>query len=135
MPLARTLVLVRGGGILVLGGHCTKNIYDGTKERHVLVFPTSLSSAGSSGRFTLIEDDGLTNSTAYTQIELSFAVVQVGGEEAVQVDYEIIHGAFELPYEVLWWELPQRDLRRIVGAAGKEVLQTAEGAVGLKMKV
>ncbi|KAL8286348.1 hypothetical protein RQP46_004365 [Phenoliferia psychrophenolica] len=133
VPLARTLVLVRGGGILVLGGACTKNIYDGVNERTALIFPTSNSQPGSTGHFTLVEDDGRTNSTARTQLELSFAVVDVKGVEVVQVDYQLACAEFELPFDTIWWELPSGDGRNLVGAAGKEVHRDSEGRFGLKL--
>ena len=116
-----------------MGGKCTKNIFDGTNERNVLVFPTSISTAGSIGHFSLVEDDGKTNAAAFTQIELSFAVVDVQGEEVVQVDYTMSSFDHKLPYDTLWWELPSGDARRIIGAEGKEVRKDTKGRFGLKV--
>lgn len=139
-PLERTPVLVRGGGILVLGGKCTKNIYDGTNERTVLVFPapsssSSSSASGQKGSFTLIEDDGKSNDhtnpsrRGYTEIFLSFTVVE--GGESVEVDFEVVHRRFELPYEVVWFELPRGDRRTLKVREGKVEAGRKERRVGV----
>ncbi|KAJ6625766.1 glycosyl hydrolases family 31-domain-containing protein [Mycena sp. CBHHK59/15] len=118
-PLARTPVLVRAGGALVLGGACAWNIYDGVKERTAVVFPAP--SGASHGSFTLVEDDGVSNDHTgkgvYTELVLSFAVAE--GNSEVVVDYEAVHGAYKLPYEVIWVELPVGDTRKVVVKGGK----------------
>lgn len=118
-PLARTPVLVRGGGILVLGGRCTSNIYDSINSRTVLIFPSSsLCPSGLSGSFTLVEDDGRTNEHleqgVYTELDLHFAVK----EDEVEVWWELVHGGYCLPYREIAWQLPKGDRRTIVAARG-----------------
>lgn len=72
-PLARTPTLVRAGGILILGGACERNIYDGVGSRTALLFPAP--GGDSHGSFTLIEDDGVSNEHtdegAYTELVVS----------------------------------------------------------------
>ncbi|KAJ7141312.1 glycosyl hydrolases family 31-domain-containing protein [Mycena epipterygia] len=112
-PLERTPALVRAGGVLVLGGACTRNIYDGVASRTVLVFPTP--TGASHGSFTLVEDDGVSNAHTgkgvYTELVVSFTT---GGAGA-----EVVHGAYKLPYEVIWFELPAGDERKVVVNARK----------------
>ncbi|KAJ7761077.1 glycosyl hydrolases family 31-domain-containing protein [Mycena metata] len=116
-PLARTPTLVRAGGILILGGACERNIYDGVASRTALVFPAP--SGDSQGSFTLIEDDGVSNDhTAkgvYTELVISFAATST----EVVVGYEVVHGAYKLPYEVIWFELPVGDKRKVMVKRGK----------------
>ncbi|KAF7305934.1 Glycosyl hydrolases family 31-domain-containing protein [Mycena chlorophos] len=111
-PLTRTPVLVRSGGILVLGGPCTNNIYDGVGERTALVFPAPQGT--SKGRFVLIEDDGRTNAhtaeSKFTELLLSFKA----SEKQVEVGVEVLEGGYALPYNVIWFELPRRDGRKVV---------------------
>jgi alpha-glucosidase len=107
--------------MLVLGGRCTSNIYDGLGSRTVLIFPSpSNSSFGLTGSFTLIEDDGRTNDHLekglYTELALHFAVK--GAE--VEVRWELVHGGYSLPYQELTWELPKGDTRKVVAASGME---------------
>jgi alpha-glucosidase len=118
-PLARTPTLVRSGGIFVLGGACTRNIYDGVAERTALIFPAP--TGDSRGKFTLIEDDGMSNAHTgqgvYTELLLSFKAAAPGG--VVVVDYEVVHGGYKLPYDVIWFELPASDVRKVVVKGGK----------------
>ncbi|KAJ7217663.1 glycosyl hydrolases family 31-domain-containing protein, partial [Mycena pura] len=98
VPLSRTLALVRAGGVLVLGGACARNIYDGVGERTALIFPAPGSvRASSRGAFTLIEDDGVSNAHTrdgtYTELVLSFNAT----ETEVVVDVEVVRGSYELP--------------------------------------
>jgi alpha-glucosidase len=108
---------VRAGAILILGGACTRNIYDGVASRTALVFPAP--SGDSQGSFTLIEDDGVSNDHTgkgvYTELVVSFAAT----EAEVVVDYQVVHGAYKLPYEVIWFELPRGDKRKLVVKGGK----------------
>ncbi|KAK4051516.1 hypothetical protein OIO90_004730 [Microbotryomycetes sp. JL221] len=61
-PLSSTPVLVRAGGALMLGGRCSRNIYDGIRERTLLIFPGPTGhSSGQTGSLTLVEDDFKTN--------------------------------------------------------------------------
>ncbi|KAJ7495980.1 glycosyl hydrolases family 31-domain-containing protein [Mycena galericulata] len=116
-PLERTPVLVRSGGVFVLGGACARNIYDGVASRAALVFPAP--TGESTGSFTLIEDDGVSNAHTdkgvYTELVLSFTA---SGSEIV-VDYEVVYGGYELPYDVIWLELPVGDQRKLVVKEGK----------------
>lgn len=114
--------------MLVLGGACTRNIYDGVASRTALVFPAP--TGASRGSFTLIEDDGVSNAHTgkgvYTELVVSFTAGGAGGE--VVVDCEVVHGAYKLPYEVIWFELPAGDERKLVVKAGKtERRQQNEG--------
>ncbi|KAJ7071961.1 glycosyl hydrolases family 31-domain-containing protein [Mycena amicta] len=117
-PLARTPTLVRAGGIMVLGGACTNNIYDGIAERTALIFPAPIGS--SQGSFALIEDDGRTNAHTrdgkFTELTVSFEST----EAEVVVDVEVVKGEYELPYDVVWFELPQGDKRKVSVKAEKE---------------
>ncbi|KAJ7091907.1 glycosyl hydrolases family 31-domain-containing protein [Mycena belliarum] len=117
-PLARTPTLVRAGGVLVLGGACKRNIYDGIASRTALIFPAP--SGASSGSFTLVEDDGVSNDHTgrgtYTELVVSFTA---SGSDAVIVDCEVVKGAYKLPYEVIWFELPVGDARKVVVKGGK----------------
>lgn len=54
-----------------------------------------------------------------------------GDDEVVEVDYRVVKGAWELEYEVLWWELPKGDGRRIVAKGGKETRVDGDGRVGI----
>ncbi|KAJ6494934.1 glycosyl hydrolases family 31-domain-containing protein [Mycena vulgaris] len=125
-PLTRTPTLVRAGGVLVLGGACTRNIYDGVGSRTALVFPAP--AGASSGRFTLVEDDGVSNDHTgkgvYTELVLSFSAA-AGGREVV-VDCEVVHGAYRLPYKVIWVELPVGDQRKVVVKGGKTARREGE---------
>jgi alpha-glucosidase len=116
-PLTRTPVLVRAGAVIILGGACARNIHDGVASRTALVFPTP--KGESHGSFTLIEDDGVSNDHTgmgvYTELVVSFAAT----EAKVVVDYEVVHGAYKLPYEVIWIELPVGDKRKVVVKEGK----------------
>jgi alpha-glucosidase len=134
-PLEYTPVLVRGGGILVLGGQCTKNIYDGMDERTIQIFPVpsaSNSLAGRRGSFTLVEDDGKSNDHTtkgnYTEMVISFEVV----DETVVIEVEVVKGEYELGYEVLWFELPMDDEREMVGARGMSLVREGR-RVGWKL--
>jgi alpha-glucosidase len=134
-PLDRTPVLVRAGGILVLGGECTRNIYDGIRERTALIFPSpshATSNAGRRGTFTIIEDDGKTNGHtiegAFTEIVVSFEVV---GDQ-VEIGLELLRDEYDLTYGVVWFELPKGDEREMVGAKGRTIVRE-DGRVGLKL--
>ncbi|KAJ7782318.1 glycosyl hydrolases family 31-domain-containing protein [Mycena maculata] len=132
-PLPRTPTLVRSGGVLVLGGECKRNIYDGVASRMALVFPAPMGK--SAGSFTLVEDDGVTNAHTgagvYTEIILSFAA----SEAEVVVDYEVVHGAYKLPYDVIWFELPKGDRRKVVVKGGKTERREQNGDVGIVVQV
>ncbi|KAJ7121284.1 glycosyl hydrolases family 31-domain-containing protein [Mycena crocata] len=136
-PLERTPALVRAGGVLILGGACQRNIYDGVASRTAIVFPAP--TGESRGSFTLIEDDGVSNDhTAkgvYTELFVSFSVSAAGKE--VVVDYEMVHGAYKLPYEVIWFELPVGDARKLVVKQGKKERRKTEGGkeVGIVIRV
>ncbi|TDL29099.1 hypothetical protein BD410DRAFT_3704 [Rickenella mellea] len=153
-PLERTPVLVRAGGIIVLGGPCEKNVYDGVHQRTALIFPSPATSSksakpdtkrsGMSGSFTLIEDDGRTNDHTdkgvYTELELTFAVVDGGnGEEVIEVDCAVVKGGYKLPYDAIWFELPLGDEREVRAAKGKiETKRAADGrprGVALSIKL
>ncbi|KAM0749932.1 hypothetical protein T439DRAFT_381478 [Meredithblackwellia eburnea MCA 4105] len=142
-PLDRTPVLIRSGGILVLGGDCTDNIYDGTKERTVLVFPSPSRESEEEGIFTLIEDDGKTNdhtkSDEYTELLLSFRTDPTA-PEIVEVDYKVVHlsKTFKVGYEVIWWKLPVGDRRELRVKEGSwleavEGVGDREGQIGIKV--
>ncbi|CAK5265429.1 unnamed protein product [Mycena citricolor] len=130
-PLSRTPVLVRSGGILVLGGECKRNVYDGVNERTALVFPAP--GKASAGSFTLIEDDGVSNEHLdkgiYTEILLTYSATAT----EVVVDYEVVHGQFKLPYEAVWIQLPIGDQRKIVVKAGKKEAKGPGGQVGISI--
>lgn len=124
-PLHRTPVLVRAGGILLLGAPCSHTIYDGTTSRTALIFPSpslTTSTSGSSGTFTLIEDDGGTNAHLekgeFTELQLSFAI-RAGGDE-IEVGCKVVHGGYALPYREMAFELPAGDARQVVAAAGQQ---------------
>lgn len=158
-PLERIPILVKAGGILVLGGKCTRNIYDGQFVREVLIFPsptprsTSSSStskverSGTKGSFTLIEDDGKTNdhtlSNIYSEVIISFSVEvilsqsdeAVAVEEEVEVviiDYKVIHNLYEVKYREIEFVLPKGDNRKLIAGEGKELIDMGEGRWGLK---
>ncbi|KAJ6594391.1 glycosyl hydrolases family 31-domain-containing protein [Mycena capillaripes] len=128
-PLERTPTLVRAGAVLILGGACARNIYDGVASRTALVFPAP--TGESRGSFTLIEDDGVSNEHTgkgvYTELVVSFAAT----EAEVVVDYEVVHGAYKLPYEVIWFELPVGDKRKLVVKEGKKDRRKEIGEVGI----
>lgn len=128
-PLSRTPVLVRAGGMLVLGGACSRNIYDGTTSRTILIFPapafSSSSDAGRRGSFRLVEDDFRSNDHTrrgtYTELELSFEIAQDG---AIVVKSERLHDEWKLPYREIAWQLPAGDSREIraePNGSGREV--------------
>jgi alpha-glucosidase len=126
---------MRAGGILILGGACTRNIYDGVAERTARVFPAP--TGASHGRFTLVEDDGVSNDHtgkgAYTELVVSFAAAGGDRDSEVVVDCEVVRGAYELPYDVIWFELPVGNARRVVVKEGKEERRRINGGreVGL----
>ncbi|KAJ6489585.1 glycosyl hydrolases family 31-domain-containing protein [Mycena vitilis] len=128
-PLERTPTLVRAGGVLILGGACARNIYDGVTSRTALLFPAP--TGASAGSFTLIEDDGVSNDHTgkgvYTELVVSFNAT---GAEVV-VNYEVVHGAYKLPYDVIWVKLPVGDKRRIVIQDGKMERRGEKGEVGI----
>ncbi|KAJ7267606.1 glycosyl hydrolases family 31-domain-containing protein [Mycena haematopus] len=128
-PLERTPTLVRAGAVLVLGGACTRNIYDGVASRTALLFPAP--AGASQGSFTLIEDDGVSNdhtgAGVYTELVVSFSAT----EAAVVVDYEVVRGAYKLPYEVIWFELPRGDERKVVVRREKTERRKDSGEVGI----
>ncbi|KAJ6498838.1 glycosyl hydrolases family 31-domain-containing protein [Mycena sanguinolenta] len=130
-PLERTPTLVRAGGVLVLGGACTRNIHDGVASRTALIFPAP--TGASQGCFTLIEDDGVSNAHTgegeYTELVVSF----VANEAEVIVNWEVVHGGYELPYEVIWFELPRGDKRKLVVKTGKTERRNDNGQVGIVM--
>jgi hypothetical protein len=115
-PIRRCPTLVRSGGILILGGKCHRNIYDGLSSRTALLFPTPASSAnGCSGRLTLIEDDGCTNahtaSGIYTELDICFKAEPKS--DRVEVWIEVRHVAYKLPYDTIWFQLPIGDDRTV----------------------
>ncbi|KAK7005918.1 hypothetical protein R3P38DRAFT_3326385 [Favolaschia claudopus] len=116
-PLDRTPTLVRAGAVLIFGGACQRNIYDGVSSRTALIFPAP--KGDSQGSFTLIEDDGIsnhhTNKQAYTELVVLFKAT----DAEVTVDYEVVHGDYKLPYDVIWFELPKGDQRKVVGKNAK----------------
>lgn len=65
------------------------------------------------GSFTLIEDDFRSNDHSskgvYTELRLSFEVV----DDAIEVDYDVVHGEWKLPYDSLAWHLPTGDGRTV----------------------
>ncbi|KAF7321974.1 Glycosyl hydrolases family 31-domain-containing protein [Mycena kentingensis (nom. inval.)] len=134
-PLERIPTLVRSSGILVFGGACTKNIYDGVGERTARVFPAP--AGASKGSFMLIEDDGRSNAHThkgvYTELLLSFECAGDGAGEVV-VNVEVLKGGYKLPYEVVWFELPAGDKRKVVGKGGK-VQTSGDGKAGVKVGV
>lgn len=140
-------MLVRGGGIIVLGGECTETIYDGRSTRGVLIFPSPTSRSGSSGMegsFTLIEDDGKssdhTSKGIYSEIQIFFRVVQslaeMGGE-AIEVGYDVVTWKYTPEAEVLWFTLPKGDIRRMQPSEGRSGIwegDAGEGRFGLKLE-
>ncbi|KAJ7485732.1 glycosyl hydrolases family 31-domain-containing protein [Mycena latifolia] len=137
-PLERTPTLVRAGGVLVLGGACARNIYDGVASRTALVFPAP--SGASNGRFILIEDDGVSNDHTgrgvYAELVLSFTAA--GANAEVVVDCKVVKGAYKLPYDVIWFELPVGDARKIVVKGGKTERRRQNGGkeeVGIVVSV
>jgi len=87
--------------------------------------PSPILESGSYGSFILIEDDGQSNDHTlrgvYTEIELSFKVTYAEHEEVVEVDYELTHAGWPLPYSSIELRLPASDNRKIVVAEGKSV--------------
>ncbi|KAF7376546.1 Glycosyl hydrolases family 31-domain-containing protein [Mycena sanguinolenta] len=85
------------------------------------------------GRFTLIEDDGVSNEHTsageYTELVVSFAA----NETEVVVNWEVVHGGYELPYDIIWFELPRGDKRKLVVKAGKTERRNENGEVGIVM--
>lgn len=127
-------MLVRAGGIIVLGGECTNSIHDGTTSRTIHLFPAPMpahtsSSSRTTGTFTLIEDDGVsndhTNDGHYTEIMISFKVFRLPVDgcdiDVVEVDYEFKHRGYELPYDLMEVKLPDGNTSRIIAAEGKEM--------------
>ena len=106
----------------------------------VLLFPSppsiALSRVGTTGTFTLIEDDGRTNAHtldgAFTELELSFRILCEEGVESVEVNYAVVHAGYELLYEVIWFELPKGDARRIAAAEGRRAV-VEEGRWGVRV--
>ncbi|KAI5478030.1 hypothetical protein MNV49_005493 [Pseudohyphozyma bogoriensis] len=134
-PLSRTPALVRSGGILVLGGVCTRNIFDGITERTAHIFPSP--TKASEGTFTLIEDDGKSNDhtskKVYTEIELAFKSADA---TTVEVSYAVVHGKYKLPYDTIFWALPEGDQRKVVGGHACDVAEvTRDGRRRFAMKV
>ncbi|KAG9127037.1 hypothetical protein FRC07_000922 [Ceratobasidium sp. 392] len=114
-PISKTPVLVRAGGILVLGGKCANTVYDGEGLRVAHIFPSpSPKALGARGTFTLVEDDGKTNAHVnegvHTELEIGF---QVEDGEDVEVDLKVLHSAYAVPYDVIWFVLPVRDTRKL----------------------
>ncbi|KAF8199901.1 glycosyl hydrolases family 31-domain-containing protein [Mycena galopus ATCC 62051] len=132
-PLERTPVLVRAGAVLVLGGVCSRNIYDGVASRTALVFPAP--TGDSQGSFTLIEDDGVSNEHTGTGVYTELVVSFVATEAEVVVDYEVVHGEYKLPYEVIWLELPRGDTRKLVVKGGKTERHNENREVGIVVRV
>ncbi|KAG8764033.1 hypothetical protein FRC12_008332 [Ceratobasidium sp. 428] len=119
-PVSKTPVLVRAGGILVLGGKCTSTVYDGEMLRVAHIFPSpSPKNPGATGSFTLVEDDGKTNAHVnegvYTELEVSFLAED---EEYIEVDVKVLHNAYAVPYDVIWFVLPVKDKRKMKAKSG-----------------
>jgi alpha-glucosidase len=174
-PLNRTPVLVRGGAIVVYGGLCTNGIADGRNVREAVIFAvpsvdtstsiddsrntTPIPRNGTTGTFTLIEDDGFSNDHTrhgYTEINLSFRVISQtlhctdsatnsnqdsagagipGSKDVVEVDYEIVHAGYALPYDTITFRLPEGDSRTIVPAFGKTLSRSTESREGAVMRI
>lgn len=125
--MSRTPTLVRAGGILVLGGVCSRNIFDGTGERDTLIFPAPHKHAsGTKGSFTLIEDDGTSNDHTdkgfFTELDLSFVTIST---DRVEVAVQTIRHQYVLPYSTMLWLLPSGDERVLVDVEGK-ILEQVE---------
>lgn len=139
-------MLVRGGGIIVLGGECTETIYDGRSTRDVLIFPSPTSRSGLSGMegsFTLIEDDGKssdhTSEGIYTEIQIFFRVVQSEtepGVEAIEVGYDVVTWKYTPEAEILWFVLPKGDQRKMQseGRSGTWDMKAGEERFGLRLE-
>ncbi|QRV77708.1 glycoside hydrolase family 31 protein [Ceratobasidium sp. AG-Ba] len=130
-PITRTPALVRAGGILVLGNKCANTVYDGNTLRVAHIFPSlAPQNAGATGSFTLIEDDGKTNAHVdqgvYTEVEVTFQVQDKG---CVEVDVKVLHNAYELLYDVIWFVLPIGDNREMK-AKGNVKSETKTGEDG-----
>ncbi|KAK4049956.1 hypothetical protein OIV83_003780 [Microbotryomycetes sp. JL201] len=136
-PLEKIPMLVRAGGALMLGGPCTRNIYDGINERTLIVFPAPFKHpSGQTGTFTLIEDDFRSNNHtgkgAYTEVQFWFKVVD---EDTVGVGYDVVKKDWPLSYKDVAVRLPPGDARRIVAGDGFEVNQDMQGEYRLCVKL
>ncbi|QRV92527.1 glycoside hydrolase family 31 protein [Ceratobasidium sp. AG-Ba] len=133
-PITRTPALVRAGGILVLGNKCANTVYDGNTLRVAHIFPSlAPQNPGATGSFTLIEDDGKTNAHVdqgvYTEVEVMFQVQDKG---CVEVDVKVLHNAYQLLYDVIWFVLPIGDNREMK-AKGNVKSETKTGEDGRVM--
>ncbi|SGY50174.1 BQ5605_C001g00861 [Microbotryum silenes-dioicae] len=132
-PLSRTPTLVRAGGILVVGPTCKNNLFESFGSRHVLIFPSSAQS-GCSGRFTLVEDDGVSNehtlNGVYTEIDVWYRVKNF---EEVEVGFEVSRNEYVTKWKNLTWELPKGDRRKIVGAEGLKGLYDPQGILSVEV--
>ncbi|SCV71199.1 BQ2448_2787 [Microbotryum intermedium] len=132
-PLSRTPTLVRAGGILVLGPACKNNISESFRSRHVLIFPSS-TKIGCFGRFTLIEDDGVSNEHTlngiYTELEVWF---RVRSAEEVEVGFEVSRNKYVTKWKSLTWELPKGDGRKIVAAEGFSGAYDEDGVLAVEV--
>ncbi|KAM0786221.1 hypothetical protein ACM66B_007024 [Microbotryomycetes sp. NB124-2] len=138
-PLDKIPLLVRAGGVLVLGGSCSRDIYDGTSERTLVIFPAPAShrsSGQSGGSFTLVEDDFRSNDHTdkgvYTEIHFWFKVVD---SESVQVGYDVVRKEWPLPYRDVAVCLPPGDARQVVGAEGFKVTRDKQRGFRLSVEL
>ncbi|KAG8682651.1 hypothetical protein FRC08_014823 [Ceratobasidium sp. 394] len=118
-------------GILILGNKCTGTVYDGDTLRVAHIFPSpSPNKPGTTGCFALVEDDGKTNAHVnegiYTELEVSF---KVEGEGQVEVDVKVLHNAYVVPYDVIWFVLPVGDTREMKARHGTKA-ETKRGEDG-----
>lgn len=147
---------MRDGGIIVLGGPCPRTIFDGLGSRSAYIFPLPAAAlrpspdpsgtykSKSTGRFTLIEDDGRSNAAAFegafTEIEIWFETDWEHGKDEVRVGFDVVHAGYpvEFPLEFV---LPHGDTRKLVlGDASAVVMPLLEEVekrahLGLQVKV
>ncbi len=108
-PLERNPLLVPAGGMIPMGRLMRHFGEAADDTRQVLVYPGP---AGSSGRFHLIEDDGISHAYregGYSEIELNVSA----GASAIDVGASLVRNGYPLPYQEIEFILPPGESREL----------------------
>lgn len=114
-------MLVREGGIIILGSTCKSGVKENDESRTALLFPGH--ELGSKGEFTLIEDDGISSNHtlrgAYLELKIMFEIIRRDEEQVIAVDTEYIHREYDPKFKSISFVLPHGDEREIISLNGR----------------
>ncbi len=100
-PLERIPLFVPSGGLIPMGKVMRHVGEQPDDYREVLLFPGT-----GRGEFTLIEDDGLSVNSLYTEVYMKI----FGGKQEITLDIQV-NGNYALPYKQLVFVLPPNERR------------------------